>query len=198
LDFSPIGATWDTTAGTPNVTFSNGNLTATKTTNNAFVSVRSTKYKLTGKWYAEKVAFSNGSTNNVGVGVGRGSFLLNLYAGQSAPSVGIRNNGFGDNDGVSWVSGAADLTIPDGTWTFIALDADTSRVWFKKQGGTNWNNSGTANPATGVGGLLLSGAGAIYLLGTLFGNTPGDTGTVNFGATAFIGTVPSGFTAWGS
>jgi hypothetical protein len=71
-------------------------------------------------------------------------------------------------------------------------------VWFKKQGGTNWNNSGTANPATGVGGLLLSGAGAIYLLGTLFGNTPGDTGTVNFGATAFIGTVPSGFTAWGS
>jgi hypothetical protein len=46
------------------------------------------------------------------------------------------------------------------TWTAgsvvdVAVDLGGAVIWFRVSGG-NWNNSGTANPATGTGGVSLS------------------------------------------
>lgn len=46
----------------------------------------------------------------------------------------------------------------------MCIDATARRVWFRKNNAGNWNNSGTANPATGVGGLAMHASltGAIH------------------------------------
>ena len=79
----------------------------------------------------------------------------------------------------------------------LAIDLVNSRAWVRLNGG-NWNNSGTANPTTNVGGVNISG---------LFPTNPAfaamtteqilsPLATVNFGASAFSFAVPSGFAAW--
>lgn len=91
----------------------------------------------------------------------------------------------------------------------FALNTTTHRIWWRAATGadTRWNTDGSANPATGVGGIDISATGPSPVLGNvfpLFGATNGcsngspnyDTpsvGTVNFGATAFAGTPPSGY-----
>ena len=58
-----------------------------------------------------------------------------------------------------------------------------------------WNNSGTANPATGTGGVTLTQFGAGKALYPAFGPWgTNDKMTANFGQNAFTGVVPSGFT----
>jgi hypothetical protein len=75
----------------------------------------------------------------------------------------------------------------------IAVDLDNRMIWFKKVSGTpgNWNNSGTANPATNVGGITVP-AGLMVPF-NVHGATAGSILTANFGASGFTGTVPSGF-----
>lgn len=193
-----LGSTWDPANSGTNLSYSGGNLIASKTTANGYSTARSNTSKATGKWYAEVKDLTNATPGDGGIGVCRSTFTqTGNYPGQASPSVGIRGNGFGNNDGTSWASGAADLTWNDGTWVFIAVDATNSLVWFKKNGGTNWNNSGTADPASGVGGLTLSGSGGIFIAAAVYGFSPSDTLTANFGASGFAGTVPTGFSAWG-
>lgn len=61
-----------------------------------------------------------------------------------------------------------------------------------------WNNSGTANPATGADPMSWAASGptagsTIYVaVGTYY---PHDSGTVNLGGSPFLGTVPSGFSS---
>ena len=71
-------------------------------------------------------------------------------------------------------------------------------IWFRLGAAGNWNTSGTANPATGVGGLDLAPTGfgtAFDVYPFVYLNTSGNAITANFGGTAFTGTVPSGFTS---
>ena len=71
-------------------------------------------------------------------------------------------------------------------------------AWFKVLSGTsNWNNSGTANPGTGTGGLDVSGlAGGPYFICATTGGTTGSAITLNAGGSAFLRPVSSGFSAW--
>jgi hypothetical protein len=77
-----------------------------------------------------------------------------------------------------------------------AVDLDNRRIWIRPNPGSNWNNSGTANPATNVGGITIP-AGTMVPFCT-FGGASGTAGSsfkANFGASAFAGAVPAGFTA---
>jgi hypothetical protein len=80
----------------------------------------------------------------------------------------------------------------------LAIDHPNQRLWFRKNGG-NWNNSGTANPATNIGGFNIS---AVFTATNTFALvTFASTGlnhTANFGAATFAQTMPSGFSAWNS
>lgn len=79
----------------------------------------------------------------------------------------------------------------------IASDLTARLIWFRLAPSGNWNNSGTANPATGVGGFNIATlAGPLYPV--FFSGGVGDAGIANYGGSAFSGAVPAGFTAgWG-
>ena len=77
----------------------------------------------------------------------------------------------------------------------IALDVGAQLAWFRVAPSGNWNGSGTANPATGTGGLSLASITNVDDC-PLVGFFPGigESATANFGDSAFSGAVPSGFT----
>lgn len=74
----------------------------------------------------------------------------------------------------------------------FAVDPLNRLLWIRTNAG-NWNNSGLANPATGVGGIDYSG---ISLLGTLrpaiSASLTGTVWTMTF-STPFTGVAPAGF-----
>lgn len=74
----------------------------------------------------------------------------------------------------------------------IAIDIGNSLFWGRVNGG-NWNNSGTADPATGTGGISLTGG----LYGPVFPyygfSVAGGQCTMNCGDSTFVDKAPSGF-----
>lgn len=75
----------------------------------------------------------------------------------------------------------------------------TNLLWWYRIGAGNWNNSGTANPATGAGGLSLStlAAGPYYAaVAVIDTGSPGLVWTANFGGSAYANTAPAGFGNW--
>lgn len=187
--------TWNPADKIANVTLSNGNLTA------AFAGVagqgvRTIASQTSGKYYFEYTGTAWSGGNLVaGIAVATTS-LTNLYAGNStADCVVVETGGFLFVDGAA--SGSIGAT-PAGAVVGIALDVTSQLIWFRIAPSGNWNGSGTANPATGTGGLstaaVTGGGAAVYgVTGTFTGS--GDTIIANFGDSAFTGAVPSGFTA---
>jgi hypothetical protein len=74
----------------------------------------------------------------------------------------------------------------------IATDLDNREIWFRVAPSGNWNNSGTADPATNTGGITIP-AGTMVPFCTF--NASPITFAANFGASSFTGAVPSGFTS---
>jgi hypothetical protein len=60
----------------------------------------------------------------------------------------------------------------------------------------NWNNSGTANPAIGAGGISISSLNAGPYFAAISQHDTTEVSTANFGATAYAETVPAGFGNW--
>ena len=77
-----------------------------------------------------------------------------------------------------------------------AVDLGGKLVWFRLGAG-NWNNSGTANPATGAGGFSISSiaTGPLY---ACCGGANASGFTANFGGSAFTFTPPSGYAGLGT
>jgi hypothetical protein len=67
-------------------------------------------------------------------------------------------------------------------------------LWARPNGG-QWNGSGTADPATNVGGLDISQFARCGVYPFAAMGASGDSCTFNFGPSGFTGTVPSGFSA---
>lgn len=190
--------TWD--AGTVTaVTLSGGNLVATNTGTTATsqgAHAPGTAGKTTGKFYFEATLTTNIQTGgNGGVGIGT---TASTYANMGGSAT------TGDevfwNSGNIWANGgntAITLSgMPTGTVVGCAIDLDNRKAWFRRAPSGNWNNSGTADPATNVGGITIPAGTMVPFL--TFGGTGGTANnviTANFGASAFSGAVPSGFTS---
>jgi len=77
----------------------------------------------------------------------------------------------------------------------VAIDLTAQTIWMRVNGG-NWNLSGTADPATGVGGVSFAGINAGPYFPAISSSDNGSIATANFGATAYAQTAPSGFGNW--
>ena len=188
-------------AGT--ITLSGGNLVATKNTDAAhWVSVRGTDSKSGGQWYFELTTTNNTpAQGSPAIGIANSSFII---SGSGQQYVGDDSNSYGYHaDGSVYTGGGSSASYDywgnAGNTAAVAVDFTAALIWFRKDGSGNWNGSPTNNPTTGVGGLSLSGLapGPYFPTVSVFSNTVPDIGTINFGATSFVGTVPSGFAAWG-
>lgn len=163
------------------------------------IGVRGTLSLSSGKKYFE---FKSGAASGGGefIMLARGSMALNANAGQFA-NEGITFQAAG---GV-FASGASALANGWTSWDVatsygqIAVDLTAKLLWVRVGTG-NWNNSGAADPATAVGGISYTATGALFPMASLQNGGSGgviDAISINTGGSSFLGTVPSGFTAWG-
>jgi hypothetical protein len=192
VTFDGLPVVYDTInpADIANVLLSNGNLTVTGKTGTG--GARGAVSFSSGKYYFESklTAIIN---NSVAAGVCTlGANLTTINTNTTGAAAFTRlgpiwiNNA---NSGVSIGTRAVNDVIG------IAVDITARLIWFRVSPAGIWNNSGTADPAAGVGGINISAlSGALYVLVST-GTTANDAITVNFGASAFTGAVPSGFTS---
>lgn len=200
-DNSGLGYTTFDSVKNASITLSNGGLTATRTTNGTIAKGRDSKSE--GKQYVE---FTIGQLTGANDGCGA--------ADLDASYTDVGANGtkccFIFKSGNIWTGGSNTGTslgaVANGNIISLAIDWANLKFWFRKNGG-NWNNSGSADPATNVGGIAfvnttpVPGGGGNYagramVPAATFGGTgsaSGDNVTMNAGASAFTYSVPSGF-----
>ena len=188
---SGSAAAFDPSALGAGVTLSNGNLTAELTGTVANNVTKATPFQSTGKYYYEFTI--NNTLDNSVIGIANAVTALTEYIGQvAANSLGIFNS--------TWL-GATGGTITAPPFVIghvygIAVDLTAKLAWAKDiTAGGNWNANGTANPVTGVNGASFSTVtGNIYPAVSLI--HANDKITINFGATAYAGTLLSGYSNW--
>ncbi len=191
------------------VTLTNNNKDAQPASSSPYNYLYGLPGQYTGKKYFE---FKIANTSFASVGVcGASGRIIDLDSG-SPGNFGERYHGqIGYSSGgavkaipFSGVGGAVTLatyaTFANNDILSFALDIDAALLWVRVNAG-NWNNSGTANPATGVGGLavpmLFSGANnGLVFPGCNLGNT--SKSTMRLLSADFTQTVPSGFSQWGA
>jgi hypothetical protein len=184
--------TWNPSDIQGTMTLSNGNLTVTPTSSTNSM-VRGTLGATGGKLYFEVVGTATLASAYVGVATSA------ALAGNIISSVALGFMTLGPSSGNIWFNGSntglsLGATITTQT-VCVAIDLVNGLGWFRLNNG-NWNGSGTANPATGTGGVniaaLFPGNPCFPAVATFSTNVA----TVNFGATAFAQAIPSGFLPW--
>jgi hypothetical protein len=185
---------WSATDKSANITLTGSNLIATNN-NNANGGVRAADKQITGKFYWEVTCNTIVGTQS-GIGVCSPTAIFTTSGGFSvagAASV-IKNLGQIYVDGVLQTGSIGALTA--GSLVCIAVDCSARLIWFRLGAAGNWNNSGTASPATGAGGFSITSLGiGIPLYPATWLNLLNDQVTANFGDSAFTGAVPAGFTS---
>jgi hypothetical protein len=190
-----IPAIWDS-ATVASVTLSGGNLVTTNTgttSTNQGAHVATTSGKTAGKYYFELTWTTlNQPGGNIGIGVGT---TTSTYTNMgNSGTTGIMNY----RGGSIWSNGSQ-VSVGSGAWAAgqiagIAVDLDNRKFWVRLSPSGIWNGNAANNPATNVGGFTIP-AGTMIPFAT-FGGTGGVANnvlTINFGASAFSGAVPSGF-----
>lgn len=162
---------------------------------NVWKLVRGTISQSTGKKYLEVI---QGNVNNNGQSTGfcNSSATTANYVGSDSNSFGFQSN-LGAALGISGTWPTANHM---GEVIQLAIDLDAKLVWARTDRNSNWNNSGTADPASGTGGKAYTTTGALFPAVSLFGASGSGTNwaVLNAGAFTFSGTVPTGFSAWDS
>lgn len=182
LGFDPATAT--------NVTLSNGNLTATHSATAGNSGVRVGTALNTGKYYFEMKRIVAASGDVYGLCAPANTY--NQVLTGNATVVMVALNG---NINVAGVASGSLGAFAANDVAGIAIDIGAGLVWARKNAG-NWNNSGTANPATGVGGFAIA-AGTALAPVAAFGTGAGTESCIaNFGATAYANAAPAGFGSW--
>lgn len=170
----------------PGITLSGGNLIATATIGTG-AGVRGVDVQTSGKYYFEYLVTTWSSANT------------QLGAGTSGTILSIGTKAFVRQDGTIFVNNTSTGTSigaqTNGSTIGIALDLTNNNIWFRAGAAGNWNNSGTASPATNTGGFSISAmvSGGLFPLAILYATS--DSVAANFGDSAFSGVVPGGFTS---
>lgn len=181
------------------LTLSNGNLTATRAGGSAWSTVRSTIGKSRGKWYIEVTNDANGSTDGDAMwGFMKNDDSLSTYPGNSAlgaTSMGWEANVTPDsakfqNGSLGAVSGYG--RVAPGQWAGFAIDFDAGKLWVGNSSGSGY--AGGGDPAAGTSPTFTFTPNT-HLHFAVAGYSGPQAATVNFGASAFSGTVPTGFSA---
>lgn len=191
-----VGVTWNP-ADAATITFSNGNLTAT--TNAAGGGgTRATVGKSTGKYYFE-ATMSTWVGTGAEIGLATSSAVL---VGGGVAGQAVVTKSLGGVNGSIYINGTysgSNLGLrSSGDIIGVAVDLAAGLIWFRVAPSGNWNGSGTANPASGIGGISLGALAGSTLFPLYAAASTGQVATANFGASAFTGTMPSGFATWDS
>ena len=180
-----IPTIWNASDKNVNITLSLGNLRATSAGDG--YGVRSISSASSGKFYFETTL---GLTNSIRVGIANSSTPLSGTTYASSVSV--------SNSGTVYVNatttGISIGNIPNGSVACVAIDLDNRSVWFRVGAAGNWNGSSGNNPATNTGGVAIP-VGTTYPMFAYVVCSTSDVAIANFGASAFTGTAPSGFSA---
>jgi hypothetical protein len=172
---------------------SNSNLTATHTTANANSGARVLPLVSAGTIYFE-ITLLAGHGSFDAMGLASAGITYNNFVLSGTNSVVVARGG-----GITINGGAALANIgafaPNDVLG-IAVDLTAHLVWCRRNAGP-WNNNGSANPATAVGGFTCPAvalAPCVCFVGT--GTAINDAYTANFGAPAYANAAPSGFGNW--
>lgn len=191
---------WNPGDTSPSITLSNNNLTATGT-GSAIGGTRATLSQSTGKVCYEVMASVVTVDESLGLAnaseVLAGSFTPGRDNNAVAfyPSGGTPQSVF--FNGVTLLSGTV-AAAANGDYITLCADLGADLLWITtpetRAAGRTWNNSSTANPGTGTGGLSFSGLTCPCF--PYFG-TQDLTTTVTLNAAGpFAIATPSGFAAW--
>lgn len=205
---TPFPVSFDPTT-TSAVTLSGGNLVATNTgttSTSQGVSVAASSGKITGKFYFE--CRITAYTGGAGVGFGVGTTTA-TYANLSTNGTGgdmcfvVGHTGSGTIFAPGGNTGLSLGALSNGDVVGVAVDLINRRLWFRKGASGFWNGQSSGDPTDGSGihGGATIPAGTIVPICTFGSGPAGAAGvannviTANFGASAFTGAVPSGYTA---
>jgi hypothetical protein len=152
---------------------------------------RAKDFKLTGRFYFESYCGYSGGV--IGIANAAQVLAATFPGGGGGNSIGVQaaSPGFifnGAGTGTTDAASAGDTS----RW---AVDLVNKRIWNGKIGTGKWNGSNLNDPATNVGGIDISsfvtGSGVTVAFDPFSGSV-----TYNFGASAFVGAIPQGFTGW--
>jgi hypothetical protein len=189
-------ATWDPATVTA-VTLSGSNLVATNTGTTSAdqgAKVASAAGKTSGKLYLELTITTSFTGGNRGFGICTTASTYTNLGNSATTGVVMYWSGSVYANGGS--TGVSIPSVSAGTPVGMAVDLDNRKMWIRSSAAGTWNNSGTANPATNVGGFTIPAGTMVPVC--VFGGGGGSAGnvvTANFGASTFNGAVPSGFTS---
>lgn len=203
-----VTVTLDPTYSNPAMILSNGNLSAQWSLSGSFGCSYATVPRSAGKYYFEIINTTPGGYGgaiydnwsfNAGLSVDRNitndktaGSTPNSWAFSNANNTGVTTNTSTIAAGVvTIVTGVSQ--IPQDGYLGVAVDLDSGKIWFNANG--TWINSG--NPAAGTNPTYtFTPTKTLYPALGQGSYNPGGKSTANFGATAFLGTKPSGFNAW--
>jgi hypothetical protein len=178
------------------IALSGGNLVATEGTPSGSNgdNCRSVASHSSGKFYAEMTITNIFDLTTIAFGI------MNASGGLNNSFVGMDTNGIGAFTQRVWTAGSAgaqwaSTNLAQGDVICMAADFDNGKIYFRLNGG-NWNNSGSANPATNTGGFALSVLAAGPYFATVNMELATQVVTLDFGASAFAFAAPSGFGSW--
>jgi hypothetical protein len=184
----PSTTTFNPAQTAATITLSNGNLTATANSNSGAANTRSISCHSTGKFYAEFTIGTSTGGGTLGIGIADNGELS--WLGSGTHSVAMYDGGqvyYADATTTTYNSFAATNIVS------MAVDVGGGLEWWRVGSG-NWNNSGSANPATGAGGFSATLSGTICAAVEEEATT--NAVTANFGATSYAQSVPAGFGNW--
>lgn len=191
--------TWNPADASSGVTLTGTNLIATTIVTGS-QSVRSTTSQTTGKTCFAVVA--NTISPNWDVGIANSSYGLTVGGGLGSDSngIGFDPRSAGGMQGIFYnnaVLSSGTGTSPNGEEELICADLTAKLFWATnatmRGNGNPWNNSPTANPATGVGGLPFAGLPCPCFITW----NEDEAGVATLNATGpFAVSVPTGFLAW--
>ena len=182
------------------VTMSNGNLTATHGAGGSNTGVHTLTGLTTGKFYFEitLTVFTTGTQSCIGLKrlPGIGGYSSAFISDGLGVQLGTSNNTLYSNGGNT--SKQIGAPAAQGNVFGFAINLTNRLAWVRKNTGI-WNNDAAANPATSTGGVAMFATG-VFAPGVGFSaGTATDAFTANFGASVFVGAVPSGFSSgWGT
>jgi hypothetical protein len=186
---APSGtATWEASINTAlpeQLVYSMNDRTVAATS--AIDGIRNTRgaEALTGKRYFECVL----GDGVLGVGVGT-SAVTALSGGSFGVGRAFWSGSVFFYTGGNVGMGAA---LVSGDVVQIAVDVDARLIWARRNGAGDWNNSATADPATGAGGLDILGLiGDLYAYGGVNASV-GASVTLSGTSEVFVFAAPTGF-----
>lgn len=187
-----MATTWNPSDKTAQVTLSAANLTATGVgaTNS---DVRTIAYGgASALLYCEIVLVEAGSTTGNAVGFANSTFAVGTDDSSASPNAitAWTDGQVYMNNGSTPVGAWAGVSAQtDGEVVSVAIDTANKKFWARLDSG-NWNNNGSADPATNTGGYSITNAGPYTVIGGFGDAGSGGIGTLRKAQLS----IPSGFT----